>query len=161
MTRLSKNAWGAVGIAAATLIYLAEARKLPFGSIRSPDLGFMPLLSGFTLLGLCLFLFAREVFRPARPKGKEVDLFEDRDEGGESAGFTKPLILSAALFLYPLSFVSLGFILSTFALVTVSLRVMEFRGWRVSLILGAAISLFAFLLFGRWLDVQLPRGFLL
>jgi hypothetical protein len=121
----------------------------------------MPLLAGFTLLGLCLFMFGKEVFRPGRPKGKEVDLFEDQDQKGESTGLKKPILLSAALFLYPLSFVSLGFILSTFALVTISLRVMEFRGWLVSLILGGAISLASFLLFGHWLDVQLPRGFLL
>ena len=160
MIRLSKNSLGALGIAAATLVYLAEARKLPFGSIRNPDLGFMPILAGLALLGICLFMFGKEVLRPARHKGKEVDLFEDREEEGESAGLRKPLILSVTLFFYPLAFGSLGFILSTICLVTVSLRVMEYRGWLGSLVLAIGISLASFFLFAHWLDVQLPRGLL-
>ena len=160
MSRLSKNGLGALGIAAATLFYLAEARNLPFGSIRNPDLGFMPILAGLVLLAICLFMFGKEVLRPARPQGKGVDLFEDREEKGESAGLKKPLILSVALFFYPLGFVSLGYILSTIGLVTVSLRVMEYRGWLGSLVLAIGITLVSFFLFAYWLDVQLPRGLL-
>jgi hypothetical protein len=160
MARLSKNAWGAIGVAAATLVYLLEARKLPFGSIRSPDLGFMPILAALVLLGLCLFLLGKEFFRPARPEAKEVDLFEEKEEETESAGFKKPIILSAVLLFYPLGFVSLGFILSTIPLVTVSLRVLEYRGWVGSFLIAVLVSLASFFLFAYWLDVQLPRGIL-
>jgi putative tricarboxylic transport membrane protein len=160
MTRLSKNASGAAGVAAATLIYLLEARKLPFGSIRHPEIGFMPILAGLTLLGLCLILFGKELLRPARQKDQELDLFENGENRGESAGLRRPLILSAALFVYPLAFVSLGFILSTILLVAVSLRVMEYRGWLGSLLTAIGVSLLSFFLFAEWLAVQLPRGIL-
>lgn len=156
MARLSNNSWGAIGIGAATLVYLVEARKLPFGSIRHPDLGFMPILAGLTLLGLCLLMLGREIFWPVQG-GREVDRFEEK-EGEEVEGFRKPLILSLALFLYPLGFSSLGFLVSTVLLTTISLRVLEYRGWWGSLSLGVLISWGSYFLFAYLLEVQLPRG---
>lgn len=160
MVRLSKNALAAIGITVATLIYLVEARHLPFGSIRHPDLGFLPILAGLTLLGACLFMLGKELLWPARQAVKAVDLFEDREEGVESAGLRKPLILSVAIFFYPLAFVSLGFIIATTLLVTISLRVLEFRGWLGAFLIALLSSLISFFLFAYWLDVQLPRGIL-
>jgi putative tricarboxylic transport membrane protein len=159
MKRLSKNALGAIGVAAATLVYLNETRKLPFGSIHNPEIGFMPILAGWTLLGLCLLLLGKEFFGRERQKPKEVDLFED-EERGESAGIRKPLILSAAVFVYPLAFVSLGYILSTILLVTLSLRVMKYRGWIMSLLIAVGVSLVSYFIFAGYLEVQLPRGIL-
>ncbi len=150
---------GAIGVAAATLVYLIEARKLPFGSIRNPEIGFMPILAGWTLLGLCLLLLGREFFRRERQKGKELDLFEE-EERAESTGLRKPLILSAVIVVYPLAFVSLGFILSTILLVTLSLRVMKYRGWVMSLLIAIGVSLVSFLVFAGYLGVQLPPGIL-
>ncbi len=158
MSRLSKNAAGAALLAAATVVYLFEARKLPFGSLRNPDLGFIPILGGVTLLGLCLLLLGREVLQPARQREKEVDLFEEQEEGGESAGLRRPIFLSAAVFVYPLIFMPLGFILSTVLLVTISLRVMEYRGWLGSFLISIGVSLVSYFLFAHWLDVQLPPG---
>ena len=159
MTRISKNAMGAIGVGAATLIYLVEARKLPFGSIRNPEIGFLPIVAGLTLLGLCLLLLGKEFLRRERPKEKELDLFED-EEPGESTGLRKPIILSLAIFIYPLAFVYLGYILSTILLVTVSLRVMEYRGWMMSLLIAVGVSLVSFFIFAGYLEVQLPPGIL-
>jgi NADH:ubiquinone oxidoreductase subunit 3 (subunit A) len=157
MVRLSKNFLGAAGVAVGTLIYLAEARKLPFGALRHPDIGFMPILAGLGLLGLCAILMGREILRPRVPKVREVDLFEN-GEKTESAGLRKPLILSAVIFVYPLAFVHLGFILATVALVTVSLWVMKYRGWAGSLAVASAVTLISYLFFGYWLNVNFPKG---
>ncbi len=157
--KLSKNALGASGVAAATLVYLNEARKLPFGSIHNPEIGFMPVLAGWTLFGLCLLMLVIELLRGERQKAKEVDLFED-EERGESAGLRKPLILSAAVFIYPLLFVYLGFIMATILLVTVSLRVMKYRGWVMSLVIAVGVSLVSYFTFAGYLGVQLPPGIL-
>ena len=157
MARVSKNFWGAAGVAMGTLIYLVEARKLPFGAPRHPDLGFMPLVAGLALLGLCGILMGRELLRPAAREAKEVDLFED-GEKTESAGLKKPLILSAAIFVYPLAFVYLGFILATITLVTVSLWVMEYRGWLGSMVMASVVTLLSYFFFGYWLNVNFPKG---
>ncbi len=159
MTRISKNALGAIGVGIATLIYLMEARKLPFGSIRNPEIGFLPIVAGWTLLALCLLLLGKEFLLREQPKGKEIDLFED-EEAGESTGLRKPIILSVAIFVYPLAFVYFGFILSTILLVTLSLRVMEYRGWLMPLLIAVGVSLVSFFIFAGYLEVQLPRGIL-
>ena len=157
MARLSKNFWGAAGVAMGTLIYLVEAWKLPFGAPRHPDIGFMPIVAGLALLGLCVILVGRELLRPRAPEAQEVDLFED-GEKTESAGLKKPLILSAAIFVYPLAFVYLGFILATITLVTVSLWVMEYRGWLGSMVMASAVTLLSYFFFGYWLNVNFPKG---
>jgi hypothetical protein len=159
MARLTPNAWGAAGIAGGALIYLFEAWKLPFGSVRNPDIGFMPLLIGFLVLGLCLILLAGEILKPPREKKKEVDLF-DEDEKEESAGLRKPMILAGAVIVYPFAFVYLGFVPATVLLTTLSLRVMEYRGWFWSLGIAVVITLVAYLLFGVWLHVNFPKGIL-
>jgi hypothetical protein len=157
MARLSKNFWGAAGVAMGTLIYLVEARKLPFGAPRHPDLGFLPIVAGLALLGLCIILMGRELLRPAGREAREVDLFED-GEKAESAGLKKPLILSAAIFVYPLAFVYMGFILATITLVTVSLWVMEYRGWLGSMVMASGVTLLSYFFFGYWLNVNFPKG---
>jgi len=158
MPRLSPNTWCAIGVLAGTLIYLAEAWKLPFGSARNPDIGFLPILTGFVVLGLALVLIGTEFFRPAVLK-KEIDLFDD-EEKGESAGLKRPLILGAAILFYPPAFLHLGFIPSTIPLLALSLRLMEYRGWLGSLIIAALITFSAYFLFGYWLHVNFPKGIL-
>ncbi len=159
MTRISKNTWGAAGIGAATLVYFVEAWKLPFGSPSSPGLGFMPVLGALSVLGLCLIVIARELFRPGDRSGPEVDRF-DEEEKGESSGLKKPLLLGAALLVYPLGFVFVGFIPATFFLLLISLRVMEYRGWAASLIMACLITLASYGIFSYFLDVRFPRGIL-
>jgi hypothetical protein len=156
MPRLSPNTWCAIGVSAGTLIYLAEAWELPFGGARNPDIGFLPILTGFIVLGLAFLLIGWEFFRPDAPK---KDLFAD-EEKGESAGFKKPLILGAAILVYPAAFLHLGFLLSTILLLALSLRLMEYRGWPGSLIIASLVTLSAYFLFGYWLHVNFPKGIL-
>jgi hypothetical protein len=158
MPRLSKSAFGALGVSAATLIYLWEAWKLPFGSAHNPDLGFMPMVMGFIVLSLSLALILKEIFRP-KTHAQEASFLEDREEG-DKQGLRKPLILSAAILAYPVAFTGVGFVLSTVALITVSLRVMEYRGWVGSLLIAAGVTGIAYFFFGSWLHVNFPRGFL-
>jgi hypothetical protein len=158
MPRLSPKTWCGIGVLAGTLIYLAEAWKLPFGSARNPDIGFLPILTGFIVLGLSLILIGAELFRPAAPK-KEIDLFDEEGKG-ESAGLKKPLVLGAAILVYPPAFSHLGFIPATILLLTLSLRLMEYRGWLGSLIIAALITFSAYFLFGYWLHVNFPNGIL-
>ncbi len=158
MPRLSKNTWCALFVFAVTLIYLVEAWKLPFGGARNPDIGFLPILMGLLVLALSLIMIAAEFFRPADSK-KEIDLF-DEEEKGENAGLKKPLILGAALLIYPPAFVHLGFIPATILLLGLSLRLMEYRGWLGSLVIGVLITFSAYFVFGHWLHVNFPKGIL-
>jgi hypothetical protein len=147
-----------LGIGVATLIYLGEAWKLPFGSAHNPDLGFMPMVMGLIVLGLCLALILKDFFQPKTPT-PEANLLKERGEG-DLGSLRKPILLSAAILVYPFVFTGVGFVLSTVALIAVSLRIMEYRGWVGSLLIAAGVTVIAYFFFGSWLHVNFPRGFL-
>jgi hypothetical protein len=52
----------------------------------------------------------------------------------------------------------LGYPLATFLLVLVALRLMEPRGWAVTLGIAAAAAIASFVVFAVWLKVPLPPG---
>jgi len=60
--------------------------------------------------------------------------------------------------LYPILLVNLGFILSSVALVYVSLRIMEYRTWWISLILAIVIIFLVNYIFGNVFGIMLPSG---
>jgi hypothetical protein len=147
-----------LGIGVAALIYLGEAWKLPFGSAHNPDLGFMPMVMGFIVLGLCLALILKDFFQP-KTQPPETNPLKEKEEG-DPGSLRKPLLLSAVILVYPFVFTGVGFVLSTVALIALSLRIMEYRGWVGSFLIAAGVTVIAYFFFGSWLHVNFPRGFL-
>ena len=158
MSQTSRNMIVPATIGGLTLIYLYESFELPLGTAHMPDLGFVPVLFGFFVLGLCLLMIGKEIFS-TQPAKDEDGNKEGRTNG--PPGSQKNLIfISVAIFLYPISLVNLGFIPSTIALMFVCLWMMKFRGWFGSLVTAIAATGVAYLLFGVWLNVYLPKGIL-
>ncbi len=140
-------------IGAGTLVYLHECLDLPFGSAHMPDMGFVPVVIGYFVLGLSLLAVARGLI--SRPEGRPPE------RAGDNPGSSKPVVaISAAIFVYPLLLVNLGFILSTSALMAICLWMMHFRGWVASILVAVGSTAVAYVLFGLWLKVYLPRGLL-
>ena len=54
---------------------------------------------------------------------------------------------------------SLGYLLTVFLLITIPMLIIEPKRWLSALLLGIISSLSSYVLFGVWLDVQLPHGF--
>jgi hypothetical protein len=156
MVKVSKNTIAASVIGALTIVYLYEALKLPFGAARMPDMGFVPVLAGFLVLGLCLLLIGKDLLHPVKTRPGETPANQAKDEGGSR----KPLLLSLALIVYPLILVPVGFIPSTIGLMFYCLWVMKYRGWLGSLIIALLATGAAHLLFTVWLHVPFPRGIL-
>jgi hypothetical protein len=63
-----------------------------------------------------------------------------------------------ALLVYNFIFVYLGFILSTILLLLFLFKAIEPQKWSVAVAGALIASLAAYVLFARWLDVQLPVG---
>lgn len=118
----------------------------------------MPMVMGFIVLGLCLALFLKEFLQP-QTQTPETNPLKER-EGGDPGSLRKPLLLSAAILVYPLAFTGVGFVLSTVPLIAVSLRIMEYRGWVGSFLIAAGVTVVAYFFFGSWLHVNFPRGYL-
>ncbi len=150
MRRLPSDAIGAAGIGLLTLVYLAEARRLPFGGPSAPDLGFLPLSLGCGLLVLCLILFLRALLR----RGAEAR---------PTAPIMRPTIkrislLVASLAAYPLLLQAGGFMPATGVSLFVIFRAIKYRGWLASGLLTLATTLLAYLIFAVWLHVYFPKG---
>lgn len=156
MGKISKNTKAASAIGIITAIYLREAFQLPFGAAKMPDMGFVPVLTGFLVLGICVLLIAKDLLSPAKALSAETPA-NDGKGTGSSRG---PLLLSLALIVYPLILTPVGFIPSTIALMFYCLLVMKYRGWVGSLVIALLATGAAHLLFAVWLHVPFPKGIL-
>jgi Tripartite tricarboxylate transporter TctB family len=145
-------------IGAGTLVYLFESLNLPFGSAHMPDMGFVPVVIGCFVLGVSLLAVARGLISLPQTKGLQKG---SPAAPADDAGSSKPVVaISTAIFVYPLLLVNLGFILSTSALMAICLWMMHFRGWLACILVAVGSTAVAYVLFGLWLKVYLPRGLL-
>lgn len=160
MAGISKNVIGASGIGVIALFYLYQAHKLPFGSAGMPGMGFVPVLVGVALLALCVALIVSDLASPARGGVREADLWEEEEGESESAGYKNPAVITAVMLIYPIALDTLGFVISSAALLFVVLRVMKYRGWLGSLVAAVLTSTVAHLVFSVWLKVYFPKGIL-
>lgn len=157
--RFSRDVIGALAVAAVALVYLQQALRLPLGSARMPGTGFVPLLFGFALLGLCVLLVGYGMLVPGASADRKGAPAVEEDLA-ESTGWQKPLTLVVVLLVYPLAMEKLGFVVSTAGVLYAALRVMNYHNWTTSLLLAVAATLVAYLLFGIWLGVCFPHGIL-
>ena len=67
----------------------------------------------------------------------------------------------ASLFLYAAFFERVGFVSSTFLLMSFLLRVTEGNKWPRIIGVAGAVALGSFMVFEVWLKIRLPKGFFL
>jgi putative tricarboxylic transport membrane protein len=127
--------------------------NLEIGTLQDPGSGFIFFWVGIIMIGLSLGVLIRAMRETAIPgELKKVLWTEIR--------WRKIVSVLVALFLYATAFTFLGFILSTFLLLTFLFKAVEPESWTKA-VLGAIISTFAaYGIFQLWLGSQLPKGFL-
>lgn len=119
-----------------------------WGSLDSPGAGFVPLLAGAAMAGFSVITFLRSLMKGWRPLG----------ELWAGVQWHRPLIATVCLFLYAFLLRDLGFLISTFVLMTYFYRLLEPSSWKETLLAALATTLGFYLVFQVWLEVQLPRG---
>ena len=128
--------------------------RVGYGTLSHPGAGFLPFWCGVLLSGLSLLVFA------------QASLAKCRGESGSlrrlwvGMKWQKGVYVILGLFLYTLTFSYLGFSLSTMILLVFLFKAIEPQKWSVALGGALITSLLSFVIFARWLDVQLPRGIL-
>ena len=125
----------------------------PFGSWKAPGPGFLPLILGLILILLGGALFFQTIIR--KDEGDEVRPVPLLPGGAalRRVGLTLAiLILSVALLEH------LGFILTAFFLVLLTVQAIQPRKWRFALFYALVSALSSSLLFQVLLKTQLPRG---
>lgn len=139
---------GALFWIAAGLLACYGATRLGLGSVTEPGAGFIFFWSGLILVVLSLIVLADSVRSSA----------DTAPEMGEM-NWTKIALVLLSLLLYAFFLERIGFLLTTFALLTFLLACIEGTSWFRSLGVGCAAALATYAMFELWLKIRLPRGF--
>lgn len=134
--------WVAVG-----LLACYGASRLGLGSVAEPGAGFIFFWSGLVLIILSLIVFADAV-RSSEDTVREMP----------EINWPKIALVLFSLLLYAFFLERLGFILTTFALMSFLLGCIEGTGWLRSLGIAGAAVLTSYAMFELWLKIRLPKG---
>jgi hypothetical protein len=120
------------------------------GTLSEPGPGALPFGLGLVFVLLSLIL----LFRSWWSKPSE-------DEKRLAFGSRRRKVFMIILFLALVTFFleSLGYLLSIFLMITLSMLIVEPKRWVSALLLGIISSFSSYVLFEVWLKVQLPQGF--
>ena len=130
---------------------LFEAGRFNFGTVRVPQTGFFPK----TLIILLLLLSLVLLVQALRQKAVEQGGVKIANEGWIRIASTLAIMIGFALVLE-----WLGFLLSTFLLMVLLLRVIEAPRWSKVFTVALMTALISYGLFAWLLGVPLPAGIL-
>jgi len=127
--------------------------RLGIGKPQSPGPGFMPLLAAVLLFCLSFATIIVESRGAADDEGRKSSLGLKE--------LTKPVCLVISLIGYAFLLNVLGYPVATFLLLFTLFSVTEPQQWRKNLVIAALVAVLSFLVFDKWLRVQLPDGIFL
>jgi putative tricarboxylic transport membrane protein len=134
--------WVAVG-----LLACYGASQLGVGNVAEPGAGFIFFWSGLVLVILSLIVFTDSARTPAETAPEIVEM-----------QWTKIALVLLSLLLYAFCLERLGFVLTTFILVSFFLGCIEDINWLRSLGVACAVALATYAMFELWLKIRLPKG---
>ncbi|HUC97125.1 MAG TPA: tripartite tricarboxylate transporter TctB family protein [Candidatus Polarisedimenticolaceae bacterium] len=135
--------WVAVGVLACY-----GANGLGRGSVAEPGAGFIFFWSGLVLIILSPIVLADSV-RSAEDTVRQIP----------QINWPKIALVLFSLLLYAFFLERLGFVFTTFVLMSFLLGYIEGRGWFRSLGVASAAALTSYAMFELWLKIRLPKGF--
>ncbi|HSE89548.1 MAG TPA: tripartite tricarboxylate transporter TctB family protein [Candidatus Binatia bacterium] len=123
------------------------ATRLGLGTVTEPGSGFIFFWLGLVLVMLSLAAFAESL------RGSEAIVQETRE-----MNWVKIALVLLSLLLYAFFLERLGFVLTTFLLLSFLLGWIEQANWIRSLVVSTAAALGSFAIFELWLKIRLPKG---
>ena len=139
--------WLLIGI---TFTILATGYQ--FGSATQPGPGFLPLGVGILLIFSSLIILGRGL-RFFKNREAVVPFFEP-------GGLKKVAYIVAILLVLAFLFEEVGFLITVFLLLALSMLVAELKSWKKIAFMALVTTVGVYILFVRLLSQQLPRGFL-
>ena len=134
--------WVALGI-----LVCYGATRLGLGSVTEPGSGFIFFWSGLILVILSCIVVAESL------RNTEESVQETRE-----MNWVKIALVLLSLVLYAFFLERLGFVLTTFVLLSFLLGWIERTNWARSLGIASATALGTFVIFELWLKIRLPKG---
>jgi putative tricarboxylic transport membrane protein len=117
------------------------------GNVTDPGAGFIFFWSGLVLVILALIVLAESIHS------------SEDTRGTGQLNWTKIALVLLSLLLYAFFLERLGFVLTTFVLLSFLLGCIEDRNWVKSLGTAGAAALASYAVFELWLQIRLPKGF--
>lgn len=144
----------AIAASAGTLFWIAVglvtcygATRLGVGSITDPSAGFIFFWSGLVLIVLSLIVFV-DTLRSLENTVRQMP----------EINWPKIALVLFALLLYAFFLEKLGFVFTTFVLMSFLLGCIQSAGWLRSFAVAGAAALTAYAIFELWLKIRLPKG---
>ena len=144
---MGRDRWSALGLAVLAVAYLLADRRYPLDTLTTPGPGLFPLLAGLALLALAAWQFVASDRRREHVPRLSV---------GEPPSARAPLAMAAVLVVYAALLPVAGFVITSFALVVVSARLMGLRRWWAGAALAVGIVVASRVVFVTWLGIPLP-----
>jgi len=132
------------------LFIVFYAPQFGLGSLSVPGPGFMPFLAGLVICGFSIITFIRAFLT----KSAGVD------EIWANVKLKKMILTLLMLIVYTFLLRKIGFIICTFFLILILVRLAASRSWLSSILIGGLSAILSYLLFETWLKAQLPKGIL-
>jgi hypothetical protein len=148
--RIGNIFWLMVGVYVAIKAYL-----LGLGHLRHPGAGFIFFVTAFLLIVLGVIDLAGSFIR--KPEKEQIS---ERHPLWAAFRWRKVLLIVGILSAYIYSFDFLGFFLSTFLLMVLLFKGVEFTKWWIAIVNSLITVLISYGIFKVWLKVPFPVGFL-
>ena len=130
-----------------------ESWRLGLGGVSEPESGFMPFVLGLGIIALSVILWVESFISRKRMHAQKTSAWAD-------VHWRRIIWVSLLLLGYALLLPKLGYLLATFLLLVFLLKSGEPMKWPVCLLIGLLTSGLTYWVFGVWLSVPFPRGFL-
>jgi putative tricarboxylic transport membrane protein len=137
---------------AISILACVKSLQANIGTFHRPGPGFFPFWSGCILGTLALVLV--------------VAAFLNKNESGaitilwKGMKWSRVIMVLTSLFIYAFFLPRLGYLITTFALMIVFLRIIERTKLWIQVASALIIALGTYAVFHIWLEVHLPRGIL-
>ncbi len=134
------------------LFIIYESYRLGLGSMYQPGPGFLFFWAGIVVAIMALIVVLQSF------RAQETEEAKEAPAGKRTVA--KVISVLVALFMYAVLMEYLGFFIVTFLLFIFLLGVIEKKKWWFAVLVSAAVTLFAYLVFETALQSQLPKGIL-
>jgi putative tricarboxylic transport membrane protein len=139
---------------AVSVFICIKSIDLKIGGFHSPGPGFLPFWSAFILGTLAIILVVKRIV--SKRKGAEITT-----SSWKGRKLSKVIWISLSFIAYVLVLPKLGYLLSTFGLLTFLFGIIEKTRIWVSVLTAIVTVVGSYLIFYVWLQVQLPKGIFL
>ena len=129
------------------IFFCYQSLRLGLGHVRDPGPGLIPFLSGMVLVGLSLCICI-------------ISIIKDQRSAGIGKGWQKGLWLVGSLLVYTFVLETLGFLVTTFLFLMVTLTSSKPRKLFGAFLVAFLTVTISYVVFSLWLKVQLPKGIL-